>query len=319
MPLNLPQLDDRTWKDLVEESRALIPGLAPEWTNFNASDPGITLVELFAYLTETLLYRVNRVSEPSQRAFLKLINGPTWQGRHDLETNIRGTLAGLRRCQRAVTANDFESLAMAVNEQPELKEKVARAHCLPRRNLEGGAKGVQLDTPGHVSVVILPATGKTPSEELLRRVRAILEPARLIATRVHVVAPRFATISVRVTLVIQQDAVPKTVRASAASALKKFFDPLAGGPNGLGWPFGRDVYVSEIYRMLARLPGVQYVTRTVDRSTEKSLDELIVGPTDNWRLIRNRLGELEAVDLQPDELVSVSPDTAEIEVRYPNQ
>jgi hypothetical protein len=147
----------------------------------------------------------------------------------------------------------------------------------------------------------------------------MIEPARLITTRVHVVSPRFATINVRITLGIQKDAVPETVRANAIAALEKFFDPLRGGPSGSGWPFGRDIYVSEIYRVLARILGVQSVTRTVDRSKQKSLDELVVGPTDGSRLIRNSLGELEAVDLQPDELVGARLDAADIEVRYRNQ
>ncbi len=318
MPLTLPQLDDRTWKDLIEESRALIPSLAPEWTDFNASDPGITLVELFAYLAESLLYRVNRVSEPSQRAFLKLINGPAWQGRGDLGRDIRSTLVGVRYCHRAVTAHDFESLAMAVNDQPDFPEKVGRARCLPRRNLEGGGSP-NLDAPGHVTVLIMPTTRTRPSEELLRRVRRILEPARLIATRVHVVSPRFVMIGIRIALVIRKDAVPETVRTGAISALEKFFDPMEGGADGFGWPFGRSVYVSEIYRILARLPGVQYVARTVDPETQRSLDEVVVGPGDSSRLIRNRLGELEAVQLQPDELVGVWLDAGDIEVRYPNQ
>ena len=58
MPLNLPNLDDRDYNSLVQEALALIPAHAPEWTDHNPSDPGITLVELFAYLTEMLIYRV---------------------------------------------------------------------------------------------------------------------------------------------------------------------------------------------------------------------------------------------------------------------
>ena len=344
MPLNLPQLDDRRWKDLLEESGALIPTLAPEWTNFNASDPGITLIELFAYLAETLLYRVNRVSEPSQRAFLRLINGPHWQPHGDLQGDIRSTLASLHHCRRAVTVRDFESLAMTVNDQPHtgephvtephvtephvtephvtephvtephVTEKVARAHCLPRRNLElGGA--AQREAAGHVTVLILPTTRKQPSEELLRRVRSVLEPARLITTRVHVVAPRFFRVKVRAVLTVPKDAVPDNIRKNATAALKKFFDPLEGGPDGFGWPFGRGVYVSEIYRILARLPGVVSVNRSVDPVTNKPLDELVVGAADATRLIRNRLGELEAVELQQDELVGPDPDMADLDVK----
>jgi hypothetical protein len=317
MPIPLPQLDDRTWKDLVDESLSLIPSLTREWTDFNASDPGITLIELLAYHTESLLYRVNRISDPSRCAFLKLIHGPAWQSHGDLDRDIRNTLAGLRHCRRAVTSRDFESLAMAVNGQREYQEKVARARCLPRRNLEGDGKA-SLDTPGHVTVLILPTTGSPPSDELRRRVRAMLEPARLITTRVHIVAPRFVAISVSITLVIEKDAAPQAVRAAAIAALENFFDPLTGGPDGTGWPFGRDVYLSEVYRILAHLPGVRYVTRSIDSATQKPVEELAAPEADGSRWIRNQAGELEAVDLHADELVKAKLTAAAIEVKYQN-
>ena len=75
MPLQLPNLDDRRYADLVEEARALIPTYTPEWTNHNPSDPGITLIELFAFLSEMLLYRLNRVTAANILSFLKLLNG----------------------------------------------------------------------------------------------------------------------------------------------------------------------------------------------------------------------------------------------------
>ena len=48
MPLQAPQLDDRTFEDLLQTARLRIPRYTPEWTDFNDSDPGITLVQLFA-------------------------------------------------------------------------------------------------------------------------------------------------------------------------------------------------------------------------------------------------------------------------------
>ena len=75
MPIQLPNLDDRTYDDLVAEGLHLIPTYAPEWTNYNPSDPGITLIELFAYITELLIYRLDRVTDENKLAFLKLING----------------------------------------------------------------------------------------------------------------------------------------------------------------------------------------------------------------------------------------------------
>ena len=73
MLIPLPELDDRRWSDLVEESRALIPVLAPEWTDHNASDPGITVIELYAWLAEMDVFRANRVTDAARRRFLALV------------------------------------------------------------------------------------------------------------------------------------------------------------------------------------------------------------------------------------------------------
>jgi len=73
MPLALPELDNRRFEDLRAEALARIPVHTPEWTNFNRSDPGITLLEVFAYLAETVLYTANRVPERNRLRFLDLL------------------------------------------------------------------------------------------------------------------------------------------------------------------------------------------------------------------------------------------------------
>ena len=73
MPIQIPQLDDRDFEQLFAEAKARIPVHTPEWTNFNDSDPGITIVQLFAFMTENLLYRSNRIPEVNRLKFLKLL------------------------------------------------------------------------------------------------------------------------------------------------------------------------------------------------------------------------------------------------------
>ena len=74
MPLPTPNLDDlRFQRDLVDEARRRIIHYCPEWTDYNLSDPGITLIELFAFLTESLLYRVNRVPDRNRVKFLEML------------------------------------------------------------------------------------------------------------------------------------------------------------------------------------------------------------------------------------------------------
>ncbi len=76
MPITVPTLDDRRYQDLLNEALARISVYTPEWTNFNQSDPGVTLIELFAFLTENLLYRANRIPENNRIKFLTLLGVP---------------------------------------------------------------------------------------------------------------------------------------------------------------------------------------------------------------------------------------------------
>ncbi|MEL7235568.1 MAG: putative baseplate assembly protein, partial [Chloroflexota bacterium] len=73
MALKVPRLDDRAYEDLVEEARARIPLYTPEWTDHSPSDPGITLIELFAYMTDIILYRLNRVPDKNFVKFMQLM------------------------------------------------------------------------------------------------------------------------------------------------------------------------------------------------------------------------------------------------------
>jgi predicted phage baseplate assembly protein len=68
-----PNLDDRTFKDLVDECILRIPRYCPEWTNFNPGDPGITMVELFAWLTDQMLVRFNQVPQRNYIVFLEML------------------------------------------------------------------------------------------------------------------------------------------------------------------------------------------------------------------------------------------------------
>ena len=73
MALEAPNLDDRKFNDLVTEAKTLIPRYTHEWTDFNESDPGITLLELFAWMTDIMIYRLNQVPERNYLKFLQLL------------------------------------------------------------------------------------------------------------------------------------------------------------------------------------------------------------------------------------------------------
>lgn len=102
MPLQIPTIDDRRYQDLLNEALARIPIHNPEWTNFNKSDPGVTLIELFAFLTESLLYRANQIPERNRRKFLSLLGVPLQPA-----SSARGlvTIANERGPLRTITLN----------------------------------------------------------------------------------------------------------------------------------------------------------------------------------------------------------------------
>ncbi len=328
MPLQLPNLDDRTFDDLVQEAISLIPAYAPEWTNHNPTDPGITLIELFAYLSEMLIYRLNRVTNANRQAFLNLIVGldekgqkryPTPLDEITLEQEIRKAVLQLRQCDRAITCDDFEQHAIAVNAKLDNKsQQVARAHCIPRRNLETG--NLRSEAAGHISVVIVPAplsdpqsleqTALQPTDQLLQAVSDDLENRRLLTTKVHVVAPQHVPIGVQLMIYLKHDALQKDVEREVTKALKRFLHVLLGGADGKGWEFGRSVFVSEIYQLLDQLPGVDYVAPVPGQSSRPNQPELYLSDPQNPvlrdRLIKNTQDELVGIQLFENELVHLS-------------
>ncbi len=73
MPLPTPTLDDRRFQDLVDECKRRISAHCPEWTDHNVSDPGVTLIELFASMVEQVTYRLDRVPDRLYTRFLDLL------------------------------------------------------------------------------------------------------------------------------------------------------------------------------------------------------------------------------------------------------
>jgi predicted phage baseplate assembly protein len=158
-----------------------------------------------------------------------------------------------RRTQRAVTLADHEQLA---RETPgaQLARVTAFANRVP------GLACVR--APGHILVVVLPrlpAGRPMPSPGLIQAVQVYLARREVIGTHVHVVAPTYRRVAVRA----QVQAYPRVdgvaLQRRIVDALNEFFDPLAGGPDGHGWPFGRDVYISEVLHVIDRTPGVDHV------------------------------------------------------------
>jgi predicted phage baseplate assembly protein len=154
-----------------------------------------------------------------------------------------------------------------------------------------------LKAPGIVLLIILPslpAGRPVPGAGLKRAVSRYINRRRVIGTRVEVVGPTYLEVAVRARVKALDGASRAGVRQKIVEALNGFFDPLRGGPEGKGWPFGRDVYRSEVLQVIDEVAGVDHVF-TMDliaEGCEPQCGNVCLGPT--WLVAAGR-HEIEVI------------------------
>ncbi|MEW5960090.1 MAG: putative baseplate assembly protein, partial [Chloroflexota bacterium] len=174
----------------------------------------------------------------------------------------------LRAQQRAVTAEDFENLGKAAS------RSVARLKCIAPGNQTQPAR------PGAVELLVVPAaagdlrqgrlSGLELEPDLRKRVLAHLDQYRLLTTNLIVREPHYIGVKVQAQIVVSEYSQPEVVRERAWQRLQGFISPLALGLNDEelaqfigssweGWPFGRSLYLAELYSLLQQTPGVKHV------------------------------------------------------------
>jgi predicted phage baseplate assembly protein len=167
--------------------------------------------------------------------------------------------AMLRARERAVTEADFEYFALQA-----LPGRIGRVKCLQPPPVDGGRP-----TPGLVFLLVVPRlpapTGRLSLEQLsfspeeIKILTQALDERRLLTTRLDVRAPAYQWVSVKAFLRLKPGADQKQARAGALERLYRFLNPLTGGREGTGWPFGKNLYLAELYAYLQDLPNVQNI------------------------------------------------------------
>ncbi|QWF77825.1 putative baseplate assembly protein [Amycolatopsis sp. CA-230715] len=166
---------------------------------------------------------------------------------------LRGPLA-LRTQERAVTVADFELLAR------DAAPAAARIRCVPAAEAGQGESAVRV-------LVVPGATADTgdelrleqliPPRDMLAAVAGRLDERRLVGTRVVVEPPYYQGVTVVARL--RASGAPEPARRAALEALYRYLNPLRGGPDGTGWPFGRPVQFGEVHAALTGAAGVSVV------------------------------------------------------------
>jgi hypothetical protein len=175
---------------------------------------------------------------------------------------------------RAVTLADHVALAIATP-----GARIARAEA--RANFHPGFPC--LVAPGIVTVLVLPSLplGRPePTDGLRQLVAAWLHEHRVIGSRIEVAGPVYVPVSVRATVGAQENVNAADLAAVISERIDQFLDPLLGGPDGTGWPFGRDVYRSEILQLIDETPGVEHVRalELIDGAGNASCGNFCLGP-----------------------------------------
>ncbi|MBD2503801.1 putative baseplate assembly protein [Anabaena azotica] len=164
----------------------------------------------------------------------------------------------IRHGDRAVTLEDYEDLAMLAS--PE----VARAKCVPLRNLVDDPLDLKPIVRGAVSIIIVPRSTDikpSPSIELLNRVQEYLKNYAIATANIAVVGPLYVRVSITVDIALVSLAEVSKVKGVINQTLTRFLHPLTGGLDEKGWDFGREPHKSDFYTLLAAIPGVDYIRR----------------------------------------------------------
>ncbi len=170
------------------------------------------------------------------------------------EARVRAPLA-LRTRDRAVTAEDFEQLSLAVD------PRVARIRAVPATTAAeaGGVRilvvpGAAPDQEGKLQFSEL-----APDAVLLEAITRELDARRLVGTRISVGPPVYRGITVVASVSSSSRYAAETVRTDALRALNDYLNPISGGPAGGGWPFGRPVYAGDVHAVLQHVRGIELV------------------------------------------------------------
>ena len=157
---------------------------------------------------------------------------------------------------QAVTTEDYEWMVRQQFSQ------VARVRCLATRQPAPG--GGLAFKAGAVTLIVVPKSSDrlpVPSQGLLKNIREFLTENTLgnIVTDIYAIGPDFEEVRIEATVVPKKPQEASLVVRRVAVALENFLHPLSGGENDQGWPFGRPVFLSEIFAVIERTEGVDHV------------------------------------------------------------
>lgn len=312
MPLEIPDLDPLDFQHMTAALRQQIPKYNELWNDFNYSDPGITLMEMLVWVTETLAYRTNRIPRDTYASFLNLLGGAS----HDeIEEKLKTVspqdpdyreflkyllrmnqpprqsaaemrakaVAFFRARYLAVTQEDFEVLAKDTNQvigeramrvgsaTVETRNEIVIVYITPEST--GNCyklcdfKEKQSSMLEHRSTCQTKSSidsteeNRKQEKELLNAVRAYLRPRTLLGTVVKIAVAVCTPITIKLKLLLEVSVNLRTESQNIKQRIVAWLDPIKGGADRRGWPYGHMPTQAEIVDLLL---GITTVRRVID-------------------------------------------------------
>ncbi len=294
--------DSSTWADfayLLDPTSGEVRFGTGEKSNVPAGNSGILIQyrTTRAELGNVAAGIINRLADsPHNRA---LLYDPA--ASPDGWTQVKNQIASVRNTQAAAGGAAAETVAHAAGRAITLVETTGRAVTLADyEHLAAQTPGTRIarvtaranlypnfpcfQAPGMITVIILPylPAGKpTPSPGLKQAVAKYLRRRRVIGTRVEVVGPTYIEVAVKAIVQAAAKVDKSALQQRIVDALNQFLDPLTGGPDGTGWPFGRDIYHAEIMQVIDRVAGMDHIIslELITESCQPQCGNVCLGPT----------------------------------------
>lgn len=238
MGLKIPNLDKKDFDTRLKEAMAKLPSYTDNWTEYNTSDPGITLIELLAWIADINSYKLNKIRAEHHEALLKLLSK---ENEIDIDSFSK-LQADFYSMEKLVTLADFEVFLLEDKRISKVKISADKTNNI-------------------IKIIIVPKSKDKmpiPKKPLLDSSKAILEEKVLLTTKIELINPTYLEVNVNIKIKTKLSN-PVDLRTEINLQLEEFLHPVHGANDKEGWEFGEDIHISDIYLLLNKIEGIDII------------------------------------------------------------
>jgi len=298
MGLQLPNLDDTNYDELLNGVFEILPRISNGWTNRNPSDPGIMILEMFAAIIEMDIYQLNRVTNSTYEKFLNLL-GVAVNSSHltPVDGEIEAALVkALKKLEykRAISEKDILDIVNNYAREIDLEIRAYCCHNIDFTRFDLDPSVAYVPRPGHVTVLmtadnsgggvsgspcddylVAENTVKRfiPLPSLLHRFKQALLESRILTSKIHLHSPVVKEVKIEVKVVPEKGVDVFVLKNKIRENIYAFYDPVRGGADKEGYAPGIGFKLTEAAEVIEETTGVDYIASL--RAQEKTANNWV--------------------------------------------